>query len=139
MSIENLIHRDVHTIHSDQSCVEGAALMDKENVGCLVVTTEEDIPIGIITDRDLTLRILAAQGDPDQPIENVMTSDPIFLSESASLDEVISNMRDLRFRRMIVVDDDKRLCGIVTLDDLVMYMGDTLAHLAEAIRNELRR
>jgi len=139
MSIEELVQRDVRTVRPDASCAEAAVRMRDANVGCLVVVAEDETPIGIVTDRDLTLRVLADRGDPDQPVRDVMTGDPIFLSESAPLHEVIATMRDLRFRRMIVVDDTKRLCGILTLDDLVMHLGETASNLAEAIHNELAR
>jgi CBS domain-containing protein len=139
MSIEELIRRDVQTIRPEASCTEAARRMRDGNVGCLVVADHEEVPVGIVTDRDLALRVLADRGDPDQPVRDVMTRDPIFLSESASLREVIATMRELGFRRMIVVDDAKCLCGILTLDDLVMHLADTFANLARAIRNELGR
>lgn len=139
MSIENLIQREVQTIRADESCTKAALAMRDANVGSLVVSTEEDIPIGIVTDRDLVVRALADDSGADLRVRDVMTSDPIFLRESAPLDEVISTMRDLRLRRMIVVDEDQRLSGVVTMDDLVMHLGDTLAHLAQALHNELGR
>ena len=111
--------------------------MRDANVGCVVVVGDDQSPIGIVTDRDLVLRVLADRGDPDGPVRDVMTGDPIFLSESAPLSDVIGTMRELRFRRMIVVDDAKCLCGIITLDDLVMHLGDTFANLAGAMRNQL--
>jgi signal-transduction protein with cAMP-binding, CBS, and nucleotidyltransferase domain len=139
MSIERLIERDVQTIHPDESCAKAAARMRDARVGSLIVTTVEDVPIGIVTDRDLMIRVLADQREPDLAVRDVMSPDPIFLRESVPLYEVIATMRDHRLRRMIVVDEHQRLCGVLTMDDLVMHLGDTLAHLAEALRSELAR
>jgi len=138
MSIESLIQREVETISPETNCADAAARMLDANVGCLVVSTPDATPVGIVTDRDLAVRVVAGRLDPEKPVREVMTSDPIFLSETTTLQGVISTMRDLRLRRMVVVDDDRRMCGIIALDDVVMHLGDSLAGVSEAIRSELR-
>ncbi|HPG27955.1 MAG TPA: CBS domain-containing protein [Myxococcota bacterium] len=139
MTIEDLIERDVQTIRPDETCTKAAAHMRDANVGSLIVTTVDDRPIGIVTDRDLVVRVLAPGHDGARPVREAMTREPIFLRERAPVREVIETMRDQRLRRVIVVDEEGRLCGVLCLDDLVMQLGDTLAGLAQALRSELSR
>lgn len=139
MSIERLIERNVQTIRADESCAKAAARMREANVGSLVVTTVEDVPIGILTDRDLALRVVGDELPADTPVGDVMTADPIFLRETTNLADVVATMREQRLRRMIVVDEGGRLCGIVTMDDLVIHLGETFALVSAAIRSELAR
>lgn len=137
MSIEELIQRDVQTIRAGETCAKAAVRMRDANVGSLVVTTVEDVPIGILTDRDLALRVVGEERAGDTAVGDVMTADPIFLRETASLNDVIATMREQRLRRMIVVDESGRLCGIVTMDDVVIQLGETLALVSAAIQSEL--
>jgi len=137
MSIESLLRRPVCTLPPDAPCREAAQLMRDENVGSVIVA-EEGRPIGIVTDRDLAVRVIAAGRAPEKtPLRDVMSAEPFFLVKERGLDQVLATMRQQHVRRIPVVDAEGRLEGVLALDDLVPLLADQLGDLAEAIRGEL--
>lgn len=134
MSLEELIHRSPETLPPDATCTAAARLMREANVGTVVVA-EGAKPLGLVTDRDLAVRVVAEGRDPETVrLADVMSGEPIFLSERRSVASVIAVMRDLAIRRVMVVDEAGALIGVIALDDLLMRTADELAGLAEAIR-----
>jgi CBS domain-containing protein len=137
MSIESLLSRPVQTLPPDATCREAAQLLRDEGVGCVVVSDDER-PLGIVTDRDLVVRVMASDLDPDKaPIRDVMSGEPVFLADERGIDLVVATMRQERIRRIPIVDAEGRLEGVVTLDDLLPLLARQLGELAEAIRGEL--
>ncbi|MEN8182094.1 MAG: CBS domain-containing protein [Myxococcota bacterium] len=139
MSIESLLQRPVCTLPPDAPCREAAQLLRDERVGCVVVA-EDERPLGIVTDRDLVVRVIAACLDPEKTlVRDAMSGEPVFLASERSLDQVVATMRQQRVRRVPVVDADGRLDGVVALDDLLPLLASQLGDLAEAVRGELER
>jgi signal-transduction protein with cAMP-binding, CBS, and nucleotidyltransferase domain len=137
MSLDELIHRFPETLPPEATCTAAARLMREANVGAVVVA-DGTKPLGLVTDRDLAVRVVAEGRDPQQVrIREVMSGDPIFLSERRGPGSVIAVMRDLAIRRVMVVDDAGDLVGVVALDDLLMRTAEDLAGLAETIRKEV--
>ena len=139
MSIDSLLRRPVCTLPPDALCREAAQLMRDEGVGSVVVA-EQQRPLGIVTDRDLVVRVIAAGRAPEKtPLRDVMSGDPVFLANERSLDQVLATMRQQHVRRIPVVDAEGRLEGVLALDDVLPLLADQLGDLAEAIRGELSR
>jgi CBS domain-containing protein len=137
MSLDELIRRFPETLPPEASCAAAARLMRDANVGSVVVA-DGPKPLGLVTDRDLAVRVVAEGRDPEAVrLQEVMSGDPIFLSERRSVASVIEVMRDLAIRRVMVVDDAGDLVGVIALDDLLMRTAEDLAGLAEAIRKEV--
>lgn len=137
MSIEDILKAPVRVLPPDATCIEAARMMRDENIGCVVVA-EDDRPLGIVTDRDLVLRVMAPGGEAEKfQLRDVMTSEPIFVSVDQSLEQVVAAMRDLAIRRVPAVDENGNLCGMVSLDDVLLCLVDQLGDLAEAVRAEL--
>ena len=137
MSIAKLIQGPVQWLPPDATCSEAARMMRDENIGSVVVARNKQ-PLGIITDRDLAVRVVADGGDPDKLLlSDVMTDEPIFISDDRSVDQAVAAMRDLAIRRVPVVDAGGRLCGIVSTDDILVQLADQLGSLAVAIREEV--
>ena len=137
MSIERIAQRRVQTLPPDATCREAATMMRDENIGTVVVA-EDRRPLGIVTDRDLAIRMVADGMEPDKtPLRDVMTGEPIFVGGERSIDQVIAAMRNLAIRRVPLVDAEGDLCGLVSMDDLVMLLADQLGDLADVIREEL--
>ncbi len=112
-------------------------MMRDENIGSVVVARDRQ-PLGIVTDRDLAVRVVAEGRDPDKLLlSDVMTDEPIFIGDDRSLDQAVAAMRDLAIRRVPVVDADGRLCGIISMDDVLILLADQLGSLAGAIREEI--
>ena len=139
MPIENLVRRPLKTLGPDDSCEEAAALMRDENVGAVVVTDADRRVLGMVTDRDIAVRVVAAGEDPRRVhLRDVMSGEPIFLSKAGHLGQLVSAMRDMGVRRIPLVDEDGRACGLVAMDDLLVLLSDQLAELAQAIRKEIQ-
>jgi CBS domain-containing protein len=138
MPIESLLKRPVETLSPDASCREAAQRMRTCNIGALVVA-EEGRPVGIVTDRDLAVRVVADGLDAERvPLRDVMSSAPVYLSGVRTIDQLISVMRDQTIRRVPVVGAEGALEGLVSLDDLLVLLADQLGSMASVIRQELR-
>jgi len=134
MPIEQLIRRPARTLPPDASCADAAVVMRDENIGAVVVS-DAGRPLGVVTDRDLAVRVIAPGRDPQRVrLREVMSGDPIFLSGERGLDQVIQTMRDLGIRRVPVVDADGKLRGLVSMDDLLVLLASQLGDLAQALR-----
>jgi CBS domain-containing protein len=137
VSIESLLRRPVCTLPPEATCQEAAQVMRDEGVGSVVVA-EEARPLGIVTDRDLVLRVMAAGREAGKTrLREVMSAQPVFLAKERGFDQLLATMRQQGVRRVPVVDEAGRLEGVVSLDDLLPLLADQLGELAEAIRGEL--
>jgi CBS domain-containing protein len=114
--------------------------MRQYHVGDLVVTDQADgkrIPVGIVTDRDLVIEVLALGLDAASlAVEDIMTRDLATVREQEGILETIGRMRAKGVRRLPVVDAQGALAGIVTVDDLVELLAGELGELAKVISRE---
>jgi CBS domain-containing protein/mannose-6-phosphate isomerase-like protein (cupin superfamily) len=135
-SLKNVL-RPVQTLGPDDSCLDAAQLMRSENIGSVVIARDGE-PLGLVTDRDLAMRVLADAQDPVVVrLSEIMSPHPVFISVKRSLDEAIITMRELGVRRLPVVDERGHLAGIVSLDDMLMRIGRQVGQLSECVQREL--
>ena len=105
----------------DTDAQETAQLMCDHDVGAIPVLDKTGRLEGMITDRDLSCRVLAAGRDLSTPIREIMSTPPCSVHEDADLKEIEAIMRDHKVRRVPVVDDENRLKGMISLADLAHY------------------
>jgi CBS domain-containing protein len=118
MKIADVMTRDVQVILPDRNVRDAAKLMDDLNVGVLPVCDGERL-VGMVTDRDITVRATAAGKDPDSTrVREIMTEVVRWCFEDEDIRDVVQTMGDVQIRRVPVVDRNKRLVGIVALGDL---------------------
>jgi CBS domain-containing protein len=117
MKISEMMTRDVQIVRPDQHIRDAASQMADLDVGALPVG-ENDRLIGMITDRDIAIRGVAAGHGPDTAVREVMSTDVKYCFEDQSIEEVARNMGEIQVRRLPVLDRNKRLVGIVSLGDL---------------------
>ena len=122
MKVREAMTRDVRLVKPDQPISEAARLMAELDIGALPVE-ENDRLVGMITDRDIAVRAVAAGRGPDTPVREVMSREIKYCFEDQSIDEVTQNMGELRIRRLPVLTRDKRLIGILSLGDLAIDEG----------------
>ena len=135
MPIENLARSETVTSAPETPVSELAATMDEEDVGSIVITNDET-PVGIVTDRDLTVRVLGERIDPaSQTAEDVMTTDLRTVELGAGFYEAASLMADHGIRRLPVCEGDT-LVGIITADDITELLADEQQHLGNIIRSQ---
>ncbi|ELY82638.1 CBS domain-containing protein [Natrinema gari] len=132
MSIGKLGPQAVVTTSPDSRLEEITATLESENIGSIVVT-EDDEPVGMITDRDAALAIHDYDDVGSVSVEDVMTERPVTVHEDDDPVAVSEAIRDNNVRRFPVVDDDGELAGIATLDDLVATIGEELENVAATI------
>ena len=123
MKLRDLMTADVITAARDDTTVSVAQTMRDRGVGSVVVTDSEGDPSGIVTDRDLALRVVADERAADQPIGPCATSPLVTGEPEMELEEAAALMVQHRVRRLPIVDG-RRLLGIVTLDDIAVRTGD---------------
>lgn len=143
MRIGELCNRDVMYCKAKISALEAAQVMRDHHVGDLVVVDEpngERVPIGIVTDRDLVVEIMAKEVDPASvKVSDMMASALVTAAESEEVHETIERMRREGVRRMPVVNEQGGLAGIITADDLTGYLADELNELARiSARQQIR-
>lgn len=119
MKIRDAMTRDVRMIHPDQTIREAAHLMAELDIGALPVE-DSDRLVGMITDRDITVRAVAEGLGAETPVRQIMTNEIKYCFDDQTVDEVTRNMAEQRLRRLPVVSRSKRLVGILSLGDLAV-------------------
>lgn len=134
MPIENLAREDVVSASQTASVPELARQMRDESVGSVVITND-GTPVGIVTDRDLTTRVLAEGDHPsDLTAEEVMSTDLCAVGPDAGFYQAAEVMSENGIRRLPVCTEDDELAGIITADDLTELLADEHEQLAGVIR-----
>jgi CBS domain-containing protein len=111
-----------------------AERMHQRSVGTLVVVDEWQHPVGIVTDRDLVIQVLAEQKEPlETLVGDVMTQRPATALEDTPIEIALERMAAGGFRRMPVVDHTGKLVGLVTLDDILVLIGDELSRVGKVL------
>ncbi len=136
MPVENLARSDVVTAKVDDPVQDLATMMEEEEIGSVVITDGEE-PVGIVTDRDLAVQVVAQGADPaDHTAEDVMSSNLYTIEPDAGFYQATEMMSDHGIRRLPVVDSNGELSGIITVDDLNELLADEHQELAGVIREQ---
>jgi CBS domain-containing protein len=131
-TVGELMTREPVALAPQDSVALAARLMDELNVGALPVCENWEVR-GLLTDRDITVRVIAAGLDPAAtPTEDVMTDRVRCASMHQSVADVLALMGSVQIRRLPVLDDQGRLVGIVTLGDLAAH---AVPGVADALRD----
>jgi CBS domain-containing protein len=131
MLVKDVMSSPAITVLENAPANRVAELMEKHDVGCIIVTTKEEKPIGVITERDLVLRVLAKNAKPDTlKAEEVMTSPLITIEPDATITETARRMSRLNIRRLGVVYKG-RLVGIISSKDVLGVMPELLEIIQE--------
>ena len=134
MRVSEAMTRNVSIARPDQTIQEAARMMADIDAGILPVG-DNDRLVGMITDRDIAVRAIAAGKGPGAHVADVMTRDVCYCFEDEDLDDVAHNLGEQQIRRIPVVNRDKRLVGILSLGDLaVMQQGPAGEALASISR-----
>ncbi|MBZ5674962.1 MAG: CBS domain-containing protein [Acidobacteriia bacterium] len=140
MPVGELCIRQVVVTPRKTSVVEAAKLMRQHHVGDIVVTDETNgrrTPVGIVTDRDIVLEVLAQELDATSlTVGDIMTGDLVTVRENEGAFQTIQLMRAKGARRVPVVDGQGVLVGIVSVDDFVELLAEELSQLAKLVARE---
>ena len=118
MLLRDVMSLRVETLPPEASVVEAAQKMDSWGIGVVPVCDGSHV-LGILTDRDITVQVTAKGLDPQQvQVRDVMTAPVVFAREDQTVEEAARLMEQARVRRLVVVDDGRKLVGIVAMGDL---------------------
>ncbi len=143
MTLGQICNRETVIAWRETSIAEAARLMRAHHVGDLVIIEKRNgrsVPVGILTDRDLVIEILAKDVDPTTVTAGDAMSDRLVTArETDSLFESLKRMRAQGVRRMPVVDAEGGLVGIVTADDFLDLLAEEISALAQLVTREQAR
>ena len=134
MHIKDICSRSLVTCHRDLSVEKVAQLMRDQFVEDVIVVDERAgglAPVGIVTFRDMVVRVVANRADPVHATAgDIMTSAPETVHESELIYAAIARMRDKRISRLVVVDSHEALVGVLTADDVAEFLAGELSEVA---------
>jgi CBS domain-containing protein len=136
MDIAELASKPVVYCLPTNPIAQVARMMKEHDIGCVVVVDLEQRPVGVVTDRDLVVRGIGAERAGDDPIDDVMTHEPVTIAGRRDAIDAATHMAERECRRLPVVDDAGKLIGIVTLDDLLVRAGHTIDELSRVVSIE---
>ncbi|MGD0029436.1 MAG: CBS domain-containing protein [Candidatus Bathyarchaeia archaeon] len=136
MLVRDVMSSPVVTIEETASANIVANLMDKEGLGCIIVTNKEGKPLGIITERDLVVRVLAKNAQPDSlKASDVMTSPLNTIEPDATISDAARRMSHLNIRRLGVIYKGQ-ITGLLSSKDILGVMPELIEIIQERAKIE---
>lgn len=136
MSIGTICNKQVICVEIWTSIYDVAKLMEEKNIGCVIVINNEK-PCGLITDRDILIRVINKKLNPEETyVDEIMSELVLTLEEDMDLYDALEMVKGMSVRRFPVTDKNGNLKGIVTLDDIIYLLGKEMYDVASIIRSE---
>ncbi len=140
MQVGEICTREVVCASIETTISAAAKLMRQYHIGDVIVTRDEDgrrIPLGIVTDRDIVLGVVAPElSSSTLTVGDIMGSDLITAAESEDVFDAMQRMRNKGVRRIPIVQDDGDLAGILSIDDIIEILAEEMNQLARLISRE---
>jgi CBS domain-containing protein len=127
------MHTPIVAMNPTATLREASELMRAHNVGCVAVVDDLGYVTGIITDRDIAIRGVAAGRSPDAPVDAVMTRDVATVTPAADLSTAQAIMHKRGVRRLPVADEMWRPHGMIALDDILCAVGNEVDAIADTV------
>lgn len=138
MNVKEVMTTDLITLESDASILEAAQQMKKFNVGTILITQNDKLA-GILTDRDIVLRLIAENIDcQDAKLKDFMSQSPVSVSSNENIQFAADMMAEHQIKRLPIIENNK-LVGIMTLGDLSMVAPEQAQEVLEQCSKPLRK
>lgn len=138
MIVEDLITRSPVTVDRTDSVAEAALHMKEGDVGSVVVLDEAGDIVGIVTDRDIAIRLVAEDLPAETTlVDEIMTIMPLCVGRGLDVEQALKKMEVHGVRRIPVLDEGNELVGVVSLDDILIHLGKTFGVAAALVRAEV--
>lgn len=131
MKVRESMTKDVVLLNPSQTVADAARLMVDNDIGAIPVG-DNDRLVGMLTDRDIAVRVVAEGKGPDTKVSEAMSKEVMYCYDDDDLNDVASNMGNIQVRRLPVVNRDKRLVGIVSIGDVAACEGARMTGRAVA-------
>jgi CBS domain-containing protein len=142
MDTGQLCSRTPITVRRSDDLIRAAQLMREKHIGYLVVVEpnaadQSPRPVGVVTDRDIVIAVVAREADPRElQVGDIMTQPPVTIGVAEPVEKALREMRRIGVRRLPVVGKRGELIGVLSLDDVLEVLAMDLQHLAGSIRQE---
>jgi CBS domain-containing protein len=141
MTVGSICKRSVVAVPKGESIVDVAKRMRMLHVGTVIIVEERNgkhFPVGILTDRDIVLSIVASEPEhlPSILVRDAMDNDLLTAREDTSLADALKMMQERGVRRLPVVDREGALVGIVTADDVIRFLAEELHQVVQLMNHE---
>ena len=120
--IKKLLDNSVLSVNSTVPAYEAAKLMENSKAGAIVVL-ENQVPVGIVTNKDLTVKIIAHSYPSDTPIRRIMSTPLIFINPETEINTAAELMASKKIRKLPIISNDK-VIGIVIASDIALKISD---------------
>lgn len=122
MKIKDIMTKEIACVDTSSSAADAAKKMRDQNVGTVLIVEKDQLK-GLVTDRAITTRAVAAEKDPrNVPVTDIMTRDIVGCSENDDLFDALKMMGEKKIRRLPVVNDRSQLVGVVSMADIAQQM-----------------
>lgn len=122
-TVRDAMHAGCECIGENQSVLDAAKRMEQLDIGAMPICGQDDHLKGMITDRDIVVRVLAQDKDPATTMAGKLAQDRLlFTRADTPIDQALSLMEEHAVRRLPVLDENKRLCGMITEADIAMHV-----------------
>ena len=129
----DIMKRDISCLSPQASVQSAAATMRDQNLGFLPVCDDSDHVLGTVTDRDIAIRVVADQRSAQTTAEEIMTPEVVACLAEDDIEEAQQLMAQHRKSRILCLDDDGRLAGVISLSDIADRLGDGAARTLRAV------
>jgi len=140
MQVGEICTREVVCANTETTIAAAAKLMRQYHIGDVIVTREENgrrIPLGIVTDRDVVLGVVAPELNPATlTVGDIMCAELVTADESEDVFDAVQRMRNKGVRRIPITQEDGGLAGILSIDDIIEILAEEMNHLARLISRE---
>ena len=131
MKVRESMTKDVVLVNPGQTVADAARLMVDNDIGAIPVG-DNDRLVGMLTDRDIAVRVIAEGKGPDTKVSEAMSKEVMYCFDDDDMNDVASNMGQIQVRRLPVLNRDKRLVGIVSIGDVAACEGARMTGRAVA-------
>ena len=122
-TVREAMHAGCECIGENQSVLDAAKRMEQLDVGAMPICGQDDRLTGMITDRDIVVKVLAHDWDPSRMMAGELAQDRLTCARAdMPIDRALSLMQEHKVRRLPVIDENKRLCGMITEADIATHM-----------------
>lgn len=137
MSLKPLMSKIITSLPARATALDAAKFMTDMNVGSVIVV-EGNKPVGIVTDRDIMTKVIIEGRNPQTvSIRDIMASPVITVSVEKSIFDVTKLMKKYQVRRFPVVDAEGKIVGVITLSDILVFIGQEMKNIASALKVRL--
>jgi CBS domain-containing protein len=140
MSLMHLMTKEVTSLPKTAPVLDAARFMTDMNVGSVVIVEDGNRPVGILTDRDIMTKVVVGEKDPHAvKVADIMATPVVTIPADRDVVDATKLMCSNKIRRFPVVDSAGKLIGVLSLDDILMFLGREMQDIATCLKSELEK